>query len=68
MNEGLVFRKFEELQFLTNHSKSRMPLTKEYRLFFFNKKLVAVFNYWDQGEYEEIAIDLNKFTLHCTIG
>lgn len=62
LNEGLVFRKFEELQFLTNHSKSGMPLTKEYRLFFLNKKLLAVFNYWDEGEYEEIAIDLNKFT------
>lgn len=61
LNEGLVFRKFEKLQFLTNHSKSGMPLTKEYRLFFLNKKLLAVFNYWDEGEYEEIAIDLNKF-------
>lgn len=61
LNEGIVFRKFEELQFLTNHSKSGMPLTKEYRLFFLNKKLLAVFNYWDEGVYEEIAIDLNKF-------
>ncbi len=47
LNVGLVFRKFEELEFLTNHSKSKMPLTKEFRLFFLNRQIIQVFNYWD---------------------
>jgi hypothetical protein len=61
LNEGLVFRKFEELEFLTEHSKSNMPLTMEFRVFFANKKIVQVFNYWDEGEYGETTPDLEDF-------
>ncbi len=61
LNEGLVFRKFEELEFLTDHSKSKMPLTKEFRLFFANKKLVSILNYWDEGNYGATKPDLEKF-------
>ncbi len=61
LNEGLVFREFEELEFLTEHSKSKMPLTKEYRVFFANKKVIATFNYWDEGEYEETILKLDSF-------
>lgn len=61
LNEGLVFRKFEELEFLTIHSKSGMPLTKEFRIFFANKKIVKVFDYWDEGEYGETKPELNNF-------
>jgi hypothetical protein len=61
LNEGLVFRKFEELEFLTQHSKSSLPLTKEFRIFFLNKKVVNIFNYWDEGEYGDIKIELEKF-------
>jgi hypothetical protein len=32
LNEGLVFREFVEFEPLTHHSKSGMPLTKEFRL------------------------------------
>lgn len=32
LNEGVVFRAFEELEFLTNHSKGGMSLTKEFRM------------------------------------
>ncbi|WP_338814493.1 ATP-grasp domain-containing protein [Bernardetia sp. Wsw4-3y2] len=62
LNEGLVFRKFEELEFLTQHSKSSLPLTKEFRIFFLNKKIVNIFNYWDEGEYGDTKPDLKKFT------
>ncbi len=61
LNEGLVFRQFEELEFLTEHSKSGMPLTKEFRIFFANKRIVKVFNYWDEGEYGEVKPELDDF-------
>ncbi|MBS1507806.1 MAG: ATP-grasp domain-containing protein [Bacteroidetes bacterium] len=61
LNVGLVFRKFEELEFLTNHSKSQMPLTKEFRLFFLNERIIQVFNYWDEGDYGDTTPDLKKF-------
>lgn len=61
INEGIVFRQFEELEFLTQHSKSGMPLTKEFRIFFHNNEVVKVFDYWDEGEYGETKPELNKF-------
>ncbi|MDG1332253.1 MAG: ATP-grasp domain-containing protein [Crocinitomicaceae bacterium] len=61
LNEGLVFRQFEELEFLIDHSKSGMPLTKEFRVFFANKKIVSVFDYWDEGEYGETKPELDHF-------
>ena len=62
LNEGLVLRKFEELEFLTEHSKSGMPLTREFRLFFLNKKLVKTFNYWDEGNYGKTKPEIDEFT------
>ena len=61
LNEGVVFRQFEELEFLTEHSKSRMPLTKEFRVFFMNKRIVKVFHYWDEGDYGETKPELDSF-------
>jgi hypothetical protein len=75
LNEGIVIREFIELNKLTDHSKSGMPLSEEYRLFFFRNKLLCTYNYWDEGNYfnkeidttplEEIAknIDSNFFTM-----
>jgi len=51
LNEGIVVRAFIELNDLIIHSKSGMPLTEEYRLFFFNKKLIDIYDYWEEGEY-----------------
>lgn len=48
---GLVFRKFEELDALTSHSKSGMPLTKEFRIFFLDRTPLAVAEYWEEGDY-----------------
>jgi hypothetical protein len=61
LNVGLVFRKFEDLEFLTNHSKSKMPLTKEFRLFFLNGQIIQIFNYWDEGDYGDTKPDLKEF-------
>ena len=51
LNEGLVFREFIELNDLTIHSKSGMPLKQEYRLFFLNRQLLGCYDYWEEGEY-----------------
>lgn len=61
LNEGLVFRRFEELTFLTEHSKSAMPLTKEFRTFFVNQNLMQVFKYWEEGDYGETQAELTPF-------
>jgi len=61
LNKGLVFRQFEALEYLTAHSKSGMPLTKEFRLFFANHDIVSVFHYWDEGEYGNIIPELDDF-------
>jgi hypothetical protein len=51
LNEGLVIREFVELNDLTIHSKSGMPLKQEYRLFFLNGQLLGCYDYWEEGEY-----------------
>ncbi len=61
LNEGIVVREFIELNDLTIHSKSRMPLTEEYRLFFCNKKLVDIYDYWEEGEYKLSKPDTSEF-------
>ncbi len=61
LNCGIVFRSFERLKFLTNHSKSGMPLTKEFRIFFANGKTIGVYYYWDQVEYGDTIPDIKEF-------
>lgn len=51
LNEGLVFREFVEFESLTTHSKSGMPLTREYRLFVLNGKIILTIPYWEEGDY-----------------
>lgn len=61
LNEGLVFRQFIKLEFLKAHSKSGMPLTKEFRTFFLYGKPLSIFPYWDEGDYGEAVPDLTPF-------
>lgn len=61
LNKGLVFRKYESLEFLAEHSQSGMPLTLEYRLFFLNNALVQTFQYWDEGDYSGTEPEINEF-------
>jgi len=61
INKGLVFREFVEFQPLTAHTKSKMPLTKEFRLFFLDGELLDSFEYWDEGEYADSQPPTNIF-------
>lgn len=61
LNEGLVFREFVELEKLTNHSKSGMPLTKEFRIFVLNGSIIETYKYWDEGDYENVEPCLDAF-------
>lgn len=62
LNKGLVFREFLELEFIGEHSKSKMPLTKEYRLFFFKGELIGKYNYWDEGKYISDDFSIDEFS------
>ncbi|MFK7970705.1 MAG: ATP-grasp domain-containing protein [Bacteroidia bacterium] len=61
LNEGLVFRRFEKLTYLTQHSQSAMPLTKEFRMFFFKNALMATFYYWEEGHYGDTYPETTAF-------
>ena len=75
LNKGLAFRKFVNFHALTNHSKSGMLLTKEFRLFFLNGKEIFSSEYWEEGDYnnsetphevfQDIALNIesNFFTM-----
>lgn len=60
-NEGLVFRAFVELEQLTAHSQSGMPLTKEFRVFVKNGAVIATYKYWDEGDYQQVEPVLDTF-------
>jgi len=62
LNEGLVFREFIEFKPLAEHSKSGMPLTKEFRLFFLEGELVFTSEYWEEGVYDETDLPKDFFT------
>ena len=59
---GLVFREFEEFEPLTVHPQSSMPLTREFRLIFWNGKLLVSSRYWDAGNYLGELPPAAKFT------
>src|SRR5262249_46084319 len=52
LSEGLVFREFFDFRPLAEHPKSRMPLTKEFRLFYVDGRLLFVFKYWHEAVYD----------------
>ncbi len=60
-NEGLVFREFVPLQKIGTHSKSGMPLTKEFRFFFFDAQLLHSSEYWMEGDYSNSKPPLEIF-------
>lgn len=61
LNEGIVIREFVDLNDLTIHSKSGMPLTEEYRLFFCHHKLIGIYDYWEEGDYKLSKPDITEF-------
>lgn len=60
-NEGLVFREYVELEALTQHSTSGMPLTKEFRAFIKHGTVIAVYKYWDEGDYQGVEPAIEAF-------
>jgi hypothetical protein len=62
LNEGIVIREYIELNILAKHSKSGMPLSEEYRLFFLNNEIISMYNYCEEVNYinNEINIELFK--------
>ena len=61
LNEGLVFREFVEFEPLAIHSKSGMPLTQEFRLFWLDQRQIFCTEYWSEGEYSGIRPPLDRF-------
>ncbi len=61
LSEGLVFREFVEFEPLGRHPKSRMPLTKEFRLFFLDRKPVFWTPYWEGGDYAGLTPPVERF-------
>ncbi len=51
LNEGLVFREFIDFEPLVSHSKSHMPLTREFRLFVLDGQIIFSTPYWEEGDY-----------------
>ncbi len=49
--EGLVFREYLTFVPLAAHSRSGMPLTREYRIFWLDGEPLLTAPYWDEGEY-----------------
>ncbi len=49
---GLVFREFVAFKQIGLHSKSHMPLVREFRFFCFDGNLVTQAPYWGEGNYE----------------
>lgn len=58
---GLVFREFVELEALATHSRSGMPLTKEYRIFFLDGEPIYWTEYWEEGEYGSAEPPIEQF-------
>ncbi len=61
LNAGIVLREFVNLEQLSVHSKSQMPLSKEFRLFYYNNRFLFQFDYWEDSEYDDEKPDLMIF-------
>ena len=48
---GLVFREYVAFVPLSTHSRSGMPLTREYRIFWLDGEPLLTAPYWDEGDY-----------------
>ncbi len=61
LNGGIVIREYIQLEQLSKHPKSGMPLSNEYRLFFLHHKLVQCMGYWDEAVYQQGIPELDSF-------
>jgi hypothetical protein len=49
---GLVFREFIDFKRIGIHTKSRMPLVREYRFFVYDGVSISQAPYWAEGDYD----------------
>jgi hypothetical protein len=61
LNEGLVFREFVEFEPLAQHSKSGMPLTREFRQFFLDGRRILSTPYREEGDYSGLHVPEDLF-------
>src|SRR5205823_3961976 len=61
LSEGLVFREYVELTTLGRHPRSGMPLSKEFRLFFFDGEPMYSVPYWEEGDYRGQEPEIDRF-------
>ncbi|CAM4302940.1 ATP-grasp domain-containing protein [Saccharibacillus endophyticus] len=61
LNEGLVFRAFTELEALSRHPLSGMPLSREIRVFVLDGNPIFVSTYWEAGEDAAFNAVLGEF-------
>ena len=52
LSGGLVFREWVKLRQIGAHAQSGMPLAREFRLFFWQGRVLHASNYWAQDETE----------------
>lgn len=52
---GLVVRKFEELKHIGFHDKSGMPISEEYRVFVYGRRVLAIDNYWTDKQHLDLS-------------
>ncbi|URZ04287.1 hypothetical protein CLAUR_043760 [Clostridium felsineum] len=60
INQGIVLRKFVDLESVGFHEKSGMPISNELRLFIFNYKVVCTIGYWDGKNVDEYPEFVNQ--------
>ncbi len=56
LNEGLVFREYVAFEPLGAHSRSGMPLTREYRCFILDGAMLTRTAYWEEGDYDDAEL------------
>lgn len=61
LKEGLVFREFIEFDPLGHHSKSGMPLTKEFRFFVLDGAVLYTSEYWEDADYQGVEPPVGEF-------
>ncbi len=58
---GLVFREYEEFEPVGMHPRSGLPLTREYRVFYFDGVPFFTTRYWEEGTYGTIELPFARF-------
>ncbi|MCA9040280.1 MAG: ATP-grasp domain-containing protein [Planctomycetaceae bacterium] len=61
LNGNLVFRKYLEFEKIGIHPVSKLPLSREFRLFIYQGELAGCFPYWNEVDYDKSQLNLEMF-------